>query len=571
MAASRPRAGERGLDFRVTAAVIVVIWLGSALVWLSPGFTLPDGAGYYVYLPSIVFDADILFFDEWASFGLVEDGVVRHKEVTRTRFLGNHWTPGSALFWFVPYAAGHLLARAVPFFQNFPANGFSLPYVLAVITATALAGLFALLVAAAIARRYAAPRGVIPAAIGIWFGTPLLWYSLRNPIMPHAVSALAVALVVWLALGWRESADSARLFATGLAAGFAFVVRPQDLVFAVVPLLLLPLRELAGLRWRLLSYPAGVSLAVAPLLVASHFIYGTPLGFAGGSSDARPFASFERVWLWEPLFSWYHGLFTWAPFLLVAVAGLIVLIRSDARMAVAGLATFAAQWAINATMERSFWGAHAFGQRRFLECTVFFLLGAAVLLARLPRWLAAVVTMLTAGWTMALFFASQSVLDLNRYYTLRELLDASWRALGDLRRLFAPLASVPPGFRPEVALGFVVLAALFALAAMLWLRVPLRLRTAVIAVYFGAATVVFATAGFNGRAAQREVAGLIEKNARLARLPGGPDVRFGLLEHEIEYLDKSGRREEARRTRRELEELRQRRDEAIAAMEERAQ
>ena len=89
---------RRREDATATGAVILV-WLVSAIFWLTPGITLPDGAGYFVYLPSVAHDGDLLFFDEWQSFGMIRRGLIEHKEITATDHLGNHWTVGSAIVW----------------------------------------------------------------------------------------------------------------------------------------------------------------------------------------------------------------------------------------------------------------------------------------------------------------------------------------------------------------------------------------------------------------------------------------------------------------------------------------
>src|SRR5207245_9837371 len=69
---------------RTAVAILVAIWLRSALLWLQPGITRPDRVGYYVYFPSAYLGHDLLFFDEWQRFGLVPGGRILHKEITPT-------------------------------------------------------------------------------------------------------------------------------------------------------------------------------------------------------------------------------------------------------------------------------------------------------------------------------------------------------------------------------------------------------------------------------------------------------------------------------------------------------
>ncbi|MEO8033330.1 MAG: hypothetical protein ABI837_02785 [Acidobacteriota bacterium] len=53
---------------------------------------------------------------------------------------------------------------------------------------------------------------------------------------------------------------------------------------------------------------------------------------------------------------------------------------------------FGIRWAMNSLLDRTFWSGASFGPRRFDNCTIFFLLGLAAILVRMPRWAAVVLT-----------------------------------------------------------------------------------------------------------------------------------------------------------------------------------
>ncbi|HWS73092.1 MAG TPA: hypothetical protein VN605_13320, partial [Thermoanaerobaculia bacterium] len=371
-------------------AIIALVWLASTLLWLQPGVLIPDGAGYYAWLPSTHLDRDLLFFDEWQRFGLIRGSEIRFKDITPTDHLSNHWTAGSAMIWYPAYLLGSAARSLVPPLRAFPPNGISLPYNVPVVATSALAGLAALLIGAAIARRFADERGAILAAIGIWFGSPLLWYSLVSATMSHAIGAAVCALIVLLALRLREAVTAERMFSLGLAIGLAAAVRPQNAPFALVPLFLVPRDAWGAMLRKLPMLLGGGLLAALPQLIASQAIYGAPLAFVnvGGAQRGNNWHPFERVWLIETLFSSYHGMFVWTPLLAVAIAGFFFLRRADRGLGDAAIAMFVAQWLINSLLDRTFWSGLSFGQRRFDNCTIFFLLGLAALFARLPKWLA---------------------------------------------------------------------------------------------------------------------------------------------------------------------------------------
>src|SRR5439155_12936774 len=97
--------------------------------------------------------------------------------------------------------------------------------------ASAMCGLVALLAGYAVARQFFAIWPSTIATIAIWFGSFLMWYSTREALMAHAVSAAVCALIVLASM--RKD-----FLAAGVAAGLAFAIRPQNATFIIVPFLI---------------------------------------------------------------------------------------------------------------------------------------------------------------------------------------------------------------------------------------------------------------------------------------------------------------------------------------------
>lgn len=530
----------------VAVVALVVAWVVACALWIQPGVTRPDGVGYFVYLPSTWLDHDFVFYNEWQRFGMIDHGAIQFKSPTANGHLGDHWTVGSAVLWYPAYIVSDA-CRATTSLQRFPRNGISLPYNAAAVMTSALMALAALLAGFEAARRRYGDSAALIAAIGVWLGSPLLWYALRNGLMAHAASAAVSAIAVLLALGLRETIDRQRLFAFGLAVGVACAVRPQN-----APLIILPL-FFAGQRPAILRRSwiiiAGALLGAMPQFVVSSFVDGSPLGFlhAGGSDPGRPWHAFERFWIWEPLFSWFHGLVPWTPLLAVAIAGFFFLLRDDRGLGLAAIYVFASQWLINAAFERSFWGGLAFGQRRFDSCTIFFILGAAALFARVPRWIAITITAPLCAWTLSLFGAASSI-DLNRYFAPSELWSAQLAALRNPEWV-QPLAFVPPAMR-----GAVLLACLGSIAvALIVYLIPARARTATASAYLVAISIFFVWCGSHDAERLTSYRDLIAYNRALGSFAGGAANRIALLVEEERYLRKMGRIPDADQTRREIE------------------
>ena len=474
---------------------------------------------------------------------------------------------GPALLWYPSFVAADLVARVVPALQRFPRDGIVLPYNMAVIVTSSLAGLATLLIGYAIARRSCSAAASAGAAIGIWLGTPLLWYSVRDAAMSHAVSSLACALVVLLALRLRKEVTGEAVLAVGIALGFAAMVRIQNAAFIVVPFLVLDREARRALIRKPLPLIAGGLLGVLPELLVSTILYGQPLGFASIGVRAIGWHPWSRFWIVETLFSWYHGLFSWTPIAAIGVAGLVMLAKRDRPLAIAAIVSFVIQWIANSSADRAFWAAISFGSRRFDNMAIFFLLGVAALIQWKPRLISMLVA-LSCLWTMLLFFASRH-LDLNAYQTFGELTDAVSRGVTDVR--LGLLSNVPVDAR-WVALGLLLLAlAVNSLIAIAIFAAPARARTYAAALYLAAMTAFLAWTGANGAARTARYADLIARSRAFSAVADHEVGEQNLLENELLYLRKSGRLEEAAATERELQAMQRNRAAALAAARAAAQ
>src|SRR5688572_7486906 len=120
---------------------------------MKPGYLVPDAMGYVSWVASGVADGDLLFYDEWATNGMIQDGRAMHEAISPTDHLANHWQPGSAVLWLPGAYIGEALWRLVPRLQAFPHDGLRLPWNVGCVFTSAVAGLLTLLLAHAAALR----------------------------------------------------------------------------------------------------------------------------------------------------------------------------------------------------------------------------------------------------------------------------------------------------------------------------------------------------------------------------------------------------------------------------------
>ena len=401
-------AGRRGL----------VLLFVLTLPLVTPKIRGADEIEYFSYLRSLVFDHDVEFGNEYERFYAADpQGLAGFKSTfldRRETDTGRHinFAPlGCALLWSPFYLLAHagvLAARAGG--AHVAADGFSFPYVAAACYASALYGLAGLLLVHDALRthgRIPEPAATLAVA-GLWLGTPLLYYMTLAPAFSHAPGVFAVALLLWLSLraAARPPASVGAWAAIGAVGGLAALVREQDGLFLIVPAGLLLHRAISGREWgAALVRGLAMALAAVVVFIPQLLAYRALTGRFGPSRLVARKMSWWSPHLFEVLFDPGHGLFAWSPLLLVAGAGLALLVwrRRDAASVLLALALVLQMW-INGAVE-SWTQAGAFGSRRFVCSTPVFAWGLAALLAALPARrirLASLALVLFAAWNAGL-------------------------------------------------------------------------------------------------------------------------------------------------------------------------
>jgi hypothetical protein len=403
---------ERKRD-RWFAVSLLVLWL-LAIVNCAAQFTYVstpgmqpylvglDQNGYFAYARSLLFDHDLNFANEYKF--LVETQGPNTQDAYRTivkenpRSPQNQFTIGSGLS-ALPLLS---LTRAAVSVLHWvgamdKVSGFASLYPFIYLLSNITLGVLALLATYAFLRHWFSAGSCAVATWAVLLCGPMLYYVYAEPGMSQLPGAFftSAALLSWLR--WRNAVRTSRrcIFAglCGFCAVFAAVVRPYDVTVALI--LLQPasefvwrvVRKQPGPRPRVLlaAYlcaAIGSCIAAAPQLIAWKIQHGK---WVANTTD------YHFYW-WGPYalqvhFSRRHGLFFWAPALLIATVALLVALR---RRPVAGwlLAIFAGV-TLMAGSWWYYWIGVSFGMRTFVDLPVVFAFGFAAiahwLLSRLGR------------------------------------------------------------------------------------------------------------------------------------------------------------------------------------------
>jgi hypothetical protein len=373
----RPAAFPRWLliVFLLGLLAMFVPWLGG------------DGLGYYAYLRSLALDGDLDFSNDLSPdvnpFQNPDTQALSWR--TPTGYVLNAFSVGPALLWSPFFGLAHLishLGRASGLAWS--ADGFASPYILLVTFASALASLWGLILIYAVGRKLFSREGALAGTLLAFLGTTWLYYTFLEGSFPHALSAFVVALFLFLWWKAEQAWNWRRGLLLGLSAGL------MCLVYWIHALLLILLAPLAWDLLRLASqkcwpearkqlsawaaFAAGSLAAFLPQLIAWKILFGQFLVAPQGSSFIRP----AGFWLGQLLFSTLHGLFLWTPATLLALFGLILLVRRFPRKGWIIIVAVGLYILYNATLE-SWHGKGAFGIRRLTSIAPFLALGLMAL------------------------------------------------------------------------------------------------------------------------------------------------------------------------------------------------
>lgn len=381
---ARRSAGPWRDALRATADLhvlgLVLLYAAGVLVADTHGITT-DGVTYFAQLRSVVVDGDLDVTREFTHLG----------QPPRP----NHVVPiGPTLIWtplYLAVTAVDAFGRAVGAWRG-PADattqGLGLPYIRAVLLSSFAVGALGLWALLWHLRQRFAPAVAGTAVVLLFGATPLFWYMVYEPSMTHAASfgfaaLFAVASARWVPAG----ATREQSLILGTLLGLAFAARSQEVLFALLPALLVfgaaapwsdrvtRARHLAG--WAFLgALPWLLLQGLHSYVLFTRYDY--QLFGQGGY-----FNPWQSRWL-DTLFSSWHGLFSWTPIAYVAALGTIAYLRREWRWATVGLVVLVlTAWVNGATQD---WAAGwSFGGRRFSSVLVLLAPGLALVIEGVVR------------------------------------------------------------------------------------------------------------------------------------------------------------------------------------------
>ncbi len=294
-----------------------------------------DVFGYYLYLPATFIHDDIGLHDPaWL------DEVMTTYEPSSTLYQLVDGPNGSRVIKYssgmaVMYAPFFFIAHALAGPLGYPSDGFSAPYQVSITIGCLAFALFSLFLFRRILLHYFPDRWTALLLVLIALGTNYFQLTAWDgTLLTHSFLFTLYAGLILVTIQWHRSPSTSRSLWIGGLVGFITLVRPSELVCALIPLLWgLGSATDRTSKWKCINqHPGHIGLAGVAFLMATlpQLIYWKSVtGQWVFYSYVNPGEGFDftEPHTWPYLVSFRKGWFIYTPLMLLAICGIPLLWR----------------------------------------------------------------------------------------------------------------------------------------------------------------------------------------------------------------------------------------------------
>lgn len=210
----------------IIIALIINVFVNRS--WTHNKIIESDTFSYYTYLPSFFIRHDVtlqfLNDDHQSPFNQLwystSDLGVRFTKMS----MG--WSMMNMPFFFAAHGSAKIF--------NYPADGFSLPYKIAICLTTLFYVCFGLILLRKFLLQYFSETIVALTLLSIVFATNLYHYTVFEPGMTHPISFFLFACFLWLTVVWHNKTSWINSIALGLIAGLIIMTRATNTLVLLV-------------------------------------------------------------------------------------------------------------------------------------------------------------------------------------------------------------------------------------------------------------------------------------------------------------------------------------------------
>lgn len=284
------------------------------------GYVFNDAIGYYAYLPATIIHHNWTFQDLPQQNGLAQNASGRRY---------SKYTMGTAICQLPTF----LIAHAAASVSNYPADGYSTPYQLAIAASALLFLMLSLLLARSMLISFFSEWTSTWTLIIYFLGSNYLHYNSSYLSYSHIYSVFFVLLFIKISFKILSDFNLKNAIQLGLTAGMMTLIRPVDAIFILFPMLIQVKSGsmlLTRLQFLIIQHYKSLLLAVfcALLVWVPQLIYNFSVfeRITINSYQGERFF-FDDPEIFSALFSFNNGWLIYSPLMVCSVVGLFFTLK----------------------------------------------------------------------------------------------------------------------------------------------------------------------------------------------------------------------------------------------------
>ena len=353
------------------------IVLFSIMFWLFFNLSVDvikwDVFGYYMYLPAFFIHNDLGLRNlDWLNeiVGIYNNtGTLYQFAPSPLGYNVNQYSMGMAFLYFPFFLLGHAYALI----SDYPIDGFSFPYQLAIYSG----GIFYLVLGLIYLRKillyFFTDKVAAIVLLVLCLGTNYFQIQVQSNVMPHNFLFAFYAILIWITIKWHEEINFTNSIFLGLIIGVIILARPTEIVCVFIPLFygIISFKDLKNKISIFYKKRKYISITIVtvffiglPQLIywktfAGSFIYYSYINNGEGLDLLSP--NFFNV-----LFSFRKGWLIYTPLMLFSILGFYFVFKNYRQLFFSLIIFFIVNLYFISSWS-NWWYASSFGQRSLMQ------------------------------------------------------------------------------------------------------------------------------------------------------------------------------------------------------------
>lgn len=355
-----------------TLLILICLIVITAIINFPTNILSWDTFGYYLYLPQLFIYNDLGINDIGHLQSIVDTyhntGTLYQIWETETGNQLIRYTSGQAVMFAPFFLIAHLFTLAT----GGVADGFSLPYQIAIFAGCMCYFIIAMYILRRILRHFFSDK-VTAVTLGLLLiGTNLLANTLFGIACIHAQLFFLYTILIYYTIQWHQNPSWKNIIPLAIASGLIILTRPTDIICLLIPFMwnIFDISSFKDkVRLCLQKYPQIIASAIIAIIGSIQIIYWKVFAnhfILDSYNNPGEGMEFFHPYIKETLFSFRKGWFVYTPLMFIALIGLIPAFKRGKECFVPCL-LFVICNIYLVSCWSCWWYAGSFGQRAYIQ------------------------------------------------------------------------------------------------------------------------------------------------------------------------------------------------------------